>query len=176
MTTDSINEETRIGDERLNDQMAEIISGSIAELAVIGNRVVSLQKSASVADAVAAMIEHRVGAVLVVENETLVGLFSERDVLTRVVAQGRTPAETPLSEVMTENPQSLTFDEEIVFALNRMTVGGFRHIPIVDGARVPQAMLSMRDVVQHIVSFYPNEVFNLPCTPDGNISRQREGA
>lgn len=176
MTSDSINEEARIGDERLLEQAAEIIQGCIGELTGTGQHVVALDASATVCDAVRSMIENRVGVVLIVDGERLAGLFSERDVLTRVIAHHLNPVETPVTDVMTESPECLSADAEIVYALNRMTVGGFRHIPIVDNEGRPQAVLSMRDVVQHIVSFYPNEIFNLPANPDANISRQREGA
>ena len=162
MSTDGVEEEERIAIERLADQCAEIIGGPIRRLAGLSNRVVALDRAASVADAVTAMINNRVGAVLIVDNGKLYGLFSERDVLTRVVAAGRIPAETPIVEVMTSDPECLNFDDEIVYALNRMTVGGFRHIPLLDAEGNPSGVVSMRDVVEHIVSFFSTEVFNLP--------------
>jgi CBS domain-containing protein len=176
MASDGIHEESKIGDERLNEQVADIINGHVRDVVAHDCEIVSLESTATVADAVAAMIENRVGVVLIVEDDRIMGLFSERDVLTRVVSASLPPAETPVSSVMTPHPHSLTIDAEIVFALNRMAVGGFRHIPIVDGDDRPVAMLSMRDIVRHIVSFFPSEVFNLPESHHGNISKQREGA
>ena len=79
------------------------------------------------------------------------------------------PAETPIVDVMTPDPECLCFDDEIVFALNKMTVGGFRHVPILDEDGVPTAVVSMRDVVDHIVSYYSDEVFNLPATPGARV-------
>ena len=142
----------------------------------MNERVVALHRSATVADAVNAMIQNRMGALLSVEDGKLYGMFSERDVLTRVVAQGRVPSETPITDVMTPDPECLTFDDEIVFALNKMIVGGFRHIPILDRNGTAIAVVSMRDVVAHIVSYYPDEVFNLPPDPAAGRTRQREGA
>ncbi|PYQ20449.1 MAG: CBS domain-containing protein, partial [Acidobacteria bacterium] len=71
----------------------------------------------------------------------------------------------PVSEVMTPDPDSLGPDDGVAFALNRMIVGGFRHIPIVDDEGEPVAMLSQRDVVAFIVSRMPKRILNLPPDP-----------
>ena len=131
MSSDIINEEERVADEQ-QAEAVEIVRGTIRELCGLNERVVALYRSATVADAVNAMIQNRMGALLIVEDGKLYGMFSERDVLTRVVAQGRVPAETPITDVMTPDPECLSFDDEIVFALNKMIVGGFRHFPILD--------------------------------------------
>ncbi|MCP4783643.1 MAG: CBS domain-containing protein [Fuerstiella sp.] len=176
MSSDGIEEEERIANERLNDPDAEFIHGSIRELSGLHDTIVALDRSATVGDAVQTMIQNRLGVILIVEDNKLIGLFSERDVLTRVVAQERVPAVTPIVDVMTPDPECLHFDDEIVFALNKMTVGGFRHVPILDDDGAPIAVVSMRDVVDHIVSYYSNEVFNIPATPDARVSSRREGA
>ncbi len=176
MSSDGIEEEERIANERLNDPDAEFIHGSIRELSGLHDTIVALDRSATVGDAVQTMIQNRLGVILIVEDNKLIGLFSERDVLTRVVAQERVPAVTPIVDVMTPDLECLHFDDEIVFALNKMTVGGFRHVPILDDDGAPIAVVSMRDVVDHIVSYYSNEVFNIPATPDARVSSRREGA
>jgi CBS domain-containing protein len=175
MSSDIINEEERVARAQ-QVEAAEIIRGTIRELCGLNERVIALDRSATVADAVNAMIQNRTGALLIVEDGTLCGMFSERDVLTRVVAQIREPAETPITEVMTPDPECLSLDDEIVFALNKMIVGGFRHIPILDKNGTAITVVSMRDVVAHIVSYYPGEVFNLPSDPAAGLTRQREGA
>jgi CBS domain-containing protein len=76
---------------------------------------------------------------------------------------------------MTPDPECLSYEHEIVFALNKMTVGGFRHVPILNDDGVPVAVLSMRHLVEHIVSYYSDEVYNLPPAEDGFTS-SREGA
>ena len=175
MSSDNIEEEERIADEQ-HAQAIQIIHGTIRDLSGLKRNVVSLEPSASVEDAVNAMIEHRMGSVLIVEDGKLQGLFSERDVLTRIVAQGRVPAETPISEVMTSDLECLSFDDEIVFALNKMTVGGYRHIPILDKDGTATAVISMRDVVEYIVSYCSSEVYNLPSDPADVFTSKREGA
>lgn len=111
------------------------------------------------------MLSNRVGCVVVVDQEKLVGLFTERDLLCKVVPAGIEIAETPVSEVMTRQPETLPVDSPLVFALQRMTVGGYRHVPLVDGNGKAVAVISMRDIVQHIVSLYPDQVLNLPDQP-----------
>jgi len=175
VSNDSIDDEDQVANEQ-QTRIPEVIRGTIREIYGLDERVGGLSRLDTVADAVNTMIQNRVGALLIVDDGKLLGMFSERDVLTRVVAQGRVPEETPIADVMTPAPECLSFDDDVVFALNKMTVGGFRHIPILDKNGVPSAVVSMRDVVAHIVSYYPREVFNLPSDPDAGFSGEREGA
>jgi len=110
------------------------------------------------------MLERGLGAVLVQRDGRTVGIFTERDVLRRVVSCA-VAQDQPVSEVMTPDPDSLGPDDGVAFALNRMIVGGFRHIPIVDDEGEPVAMLSQRDVVAFIVSRMPKRILNLPPDP-----------
>jgi len=137
---------------------------------------VCVSPSTSIADAVAAMNESRTGCVLVTEAERLVGVFTERDVLTKIVARPVDITATPVSQVMTPDPECLTLDDGISFALNMMSVGGFRHIPLIDTAGRPTGVVAMRDIVDFIVDLFPSEVLNLPPSPAHGIAREREGA
>ena len=180
MSIDGIEEEERIAQERItraqaDEQTSAVIGGSIQELG-LSREIASISPSATVADAVRTMIENRLGAVLIVDDDKLLGMFTERDVLTRVVAKGLSNNDTLITDVMTCDPECLSCEDEIVFALNKMTVGGFRHVPILDDDGIPAAVLSMRDVVEHIVSFYSDEVFNLPGRPGDGRPSCREGA
>lgn len=98
----------------------------------------------SVLSACRLMLERRVGSVLVVEAGKLSGVFTERDLLNRVVPMELPPAETPLSAVMTKDPVAVGVDEPVgrVFAL--LSEGRFRHIPIVEDGR-PVGMVSLTD-------------------------------
>ena len=84
-------------------------------------------------DAIQAMNDHGVGYVLVMREGAMVGIFTERDVLKRVVGK-LDPAVTSIDEVMTPRPESLPRSALIAFAINRMSVEGYRHIPLVDEA------------------------------------------
>ncbi|NQV28442.1 MAG: CBS domain-containing protein [Rhodopirellula sp.] len=138
--------------------------------------VVCLPSTAKVREAIHSMTEKRVGIILIVDDGVLTGVFSERDVLIKVAGSGIDIDETPVAELMTQNPQALRPHDELVYALNQMSVGGYRHVPIVDGNRHPVAVVSMRDIVEYIVSLYPDEVLKLPPSPDQSITQTREGA
>lgn len=137
---------------------------------------VCVDPDASVRYAIDAMNEHRTGCVLVAEDDRLVGIFTERDVLTRIVPETTDIDTTRVSEVMTADPECLTLDDGIAYALNMMSVGGFRHIPLVDAERSPTGIVAMRDIVDFIVDLFPKEVLNLPPSPAHGIAREREGA
>jgi CBS domain-containing protein len=94
------------------------------------------------------MMENNVGAVPVLRNGDLTGILSERDIMNRVVAVGRTPGTTAVSEVMTANPRAVAADESIEECLFIMREFGFRHLPIVDGKEL-KGLVSLRDVLMH---------------------------
>jgi CBS domain-containing protein len=127
---------------------------------------VCVPESASVLDAVRLMQERRIGAVAVVDRTgRLAGIFTERDVLTKVAGKPGDPARTPVSQQMTRSPVALRETAEIGFALNKMCLGGYRHIPLVDVGGKPIGILSMRDVAHFLVEFFPEDVVNLPPAP-----------
>jgi CBS domain-containing protein len=92
------------------------------------------------------MKDQRVGALLVVEQGRLAGIFTERDAVFRVIAEKRDPAQTPLKDVMTASPRTVSPDSPFGHALHLMYEGGFRHVPVVDGGR-PVGMVSARDAL-----------------------------
>jgi CBS domain-containing protein len=122
---------------------------------VVGQRrsdeLIVVAASATVADAVKVMAEREVGAVLVMTEDGLVaGIFSERDLLVRVVSARRDPASTPLSLVMTRDVRFVSPGTTTEAALSLMHVLGFRHLLVIDGARV-YGLVSMRDLVYQMV-------------------------
>jgi CBS domain-containing protein len=100
----------------------------------------------TVAAASRLMKHKRVGAILVVEEGRLAGIFTERDALFRVIAEGRSPEMTTLAEVMTENPRTIAPDRPFGHALHLMYEGEFRHVPVVENGR-PLGMVSARDAL-----------------------------
>jgi CBS domain-containing protein len=95
--------------------------------------LVTAAPDTSVAEAARRMRQHKVGAILVLEDDRLAGIFTERDALFRVVACGRDPAAVPLREVMTREPQTVSPEETFGYALLVMSEHGFRHLPVVEG-------------------------------------------
>jgi CBS domain-containing protein len=119
----------------------------------------------SVADAVAALRMGNVGCLLVTDRGRVVGVFTERDLLTRVLARDR-PLETPMRAVMTPDPVTVGPRDSVRTAVRRMQKGGYRHLPVVDEAGRPVGILSAGRVVGYLVEHFPALVFNQP--PDGN--------
>jgi len=111
-------------------------------------KIFSVESSRTILEAARYMMEHNVGAVPVLRNGDLVGIVSERDIMNRVVAVGRTPGTTAVSEVMTANPRAVPADESIEDCLFIMREFGFRHLPIVDGKEL-KGLVSLRDVLMH---------------------------
>lgn len=136
--------------------------------------------NASVSDAMRAMQREHTGCVLLTGDGTarmpLLGIFTERDVLLRIIDRGRNPASLPLSEVMTAEPESVLDDAPLAWVLNRMAVGGYRHVPVVDAAGRPTLVVSVRDVVEFLVDAFPREVLNLPGRYGPPRAPTREGA
>jgi len=129
--------------------------------------------TSSVADAVRNMNDHHTGCVLVEKDGKLIGIFTERDVLTKDFFRADSHT-VPVESVMTPNPETLEPEDSIAFALNKMSVGGYRHIPIVDGAK-PVGVLSVRDVVDFLVDLFPSDVLNLPPSPKNAITDSIDG-
>ena len=100
----------------------------------------------TVAAASRLMKEKCVGAILVIDEGRLAGIFTERDALFRVIAEGRAPERTTLAEVMTANPRTIAPDRPFGHALHLMYEGEFRHVPVVEDGR-PLGMVSARDAL-----------------------------
>jgi len=135
-----------------------------------------VEPQSSVLEAVVLMQERNVGCVLVVRAAKLKGIFTERDLLTGVVGKGVDPAKMPIRKLMTPNPEWLRITDPIAHALNKMSIGGYRHVPIVDKALVPVGLISVGEIVTFLVRFFPKSVLNLPTLPRGNYAQEREGA
>ena len=177
MNDDIILEEEAIADERAAEAArvgAMILHQPIRALATV-QAAVCVPPSASVRLAVARMNQHSSGCVLVEDHGRLVGIFTERDVLTKIVGSKIDIDRTSVESVMTRDPEALRLDDRVTYALNKMSVGGFRHIPLVDEQGHPVGMVSMRNVVDYMVDLFRTEVLNLPPQPH-HFARAREGA
>ncbi len=128
----------------------------------------------SVAEAVRLMRQQRVGCLLVCNGDTLLGIFTERDLMRRVLAQGR-PLTLPVSACMTPNPVTVSPTAPISAAVRLMEEGGYRHLPVVGPDGKPVGVLSVKRIVHYLVEHYPTAVYNLPPVSDA-YPNQPEGA
>ena len=111
----------------------------------------------SVLETVRVMVEHNIGAVPVVHHGKLVGIFSERDLMKRVVAQGCDPRRTCLAEVMTDEPLTVNINDELDSCRALMQQNSFRHLPVChDGQLV--GIVSLRDILLHDLDEKGDEV------------------
>ena len=120
-------------------------------MAIVSRFVVTVSRTATVMDAIHAMAGSKVGSVVVVDGDALEGIFSERDVMLRIVGEGRDPKTTLVEEVMTSPVQTIpkrTTGEE---ALRIMIQNHIRHLPVIDEKGQVQAMVSMRSLLEEQV-------------------------
>jgi CBS domain-containing protein len=166
-------------DERAGSRFDESLLA--APISVLSRRIpMVFSERDSVEAAVRAMQREHRGVVLISEDGTrqskLIGIFTERDVLLRIVGRGRHPGGISLREVMIKDPESLPRTAPVAWVLNKMSVGGFRHVPIVDDRDRPVFVVSMRDVVEYLVDAFPTEILNLPPEFGPERYRTRDGA
>jgi CBS domain-containing protein len=139
------------------------------------SKPISVGMDVTVARAVELMRKKLVSAVMVVDRKKkLVGIFTERDFLEKALAV-RGLARMPVRKVMRKAPETLRPKDSVAYALNKMAVGRFRHVPLVDDEGVPQGMVSARDVIDFICELCPEEILNLPPEPQMAIPKTVDG-
>jgi CBS domain-containing protein len=125
------------------------VEHTIVPHAIHGQDLVTFARDAMVRDVVHQMAARRIGAVLIVEQEKLLGIFTERDALFRVLAKDLDPATTPLGDVMTANPVTVKSSDAVTHALDLMNKRGFRHLPVVDNDSIV-GVVSIRDLYRSV--------------------------
>lgn len=128
---------------------------------VRSQRIVTVLRTATIRTAAHMMKEYRIGALPVIDGDRLVGIFTERDALFRVLAGGLDPDRTTVDEVMTREPTTIGPEDTIVRALHLMHDGGFRHIPVVEEDGRPVGMVSIRDAVGPELARFEHEVHDM---------------
>src|SRR5262245_27777493 len=113
-------------------------------LARLGKMPPQVPPRVSVAEAVRTMVEHRVGAIVVMEAGGVLGVFTERDLMTRVVAPGKDPGTTPIGEVMTRNVYKVPDETSVAAAATLMRTNHIRHLPVIDDHGKLVAMVALR--------------------------------
>jgi len=116
-----------------------------------GSQVWSIQPGASVYEALERMAERDIGALLVMDGDSLEGIFSERDYARKIVLHGKSSADTPVSEVMTSQVVCIGPDHRIENCMALMTEKHIRHLPVLEGGKVV-GVVSIGDVVKEVIA------------------------
>lgn len=118
-------------------------------------------------DVIAAMNEMGRGATIILDHDgRIAGIFTERDLMLRVDHGVDGWQQQPVREYMTKDPVTISADQSVATALRRMNEGTFRHLPVTDGEGKLSSILSIRDILSHLVEFFPQEFLNLPPDPE----------
>jgi CBS domain-containing protein len=136
---------------------------TIVPHAIHGQDPVTLARDIKVREAVQLMAKRRIGAVMVVEDGKLLGIFTERDAMVRIVAESRDPDATTLGEAMTADPQTIQASDSVVMALEMMNQRGFRHLPVVEGDRLV-GIVSIRDLYRTVKEQMDDDILLLAET------------
>ena len=132
--------------------------GTAVERSLIDDRVDVLKPKAPIVVAgdkpvgqvLKLMVDKGIGCVIIVDGETPLGIFSERDALMRLNTDYAAMADQPVSNVMTSPPQTLVSDAKIAFATHRMDLGGYRHLPVLGPAEELVGIISVRDILRYL--------------------------
>ena len=126
---------------------ADLLRDRVGDLPV--HEPIVLESDATVGEALTKMVEKGVGCVLIVVDNQLAGIFSERDALMKLGSEGSELHDQPLLRYLTPNPATISADDKIAFALHKMDLGGYRHLPVLDGDR-PVSLISIRDILRYL--------------------------
>lgn len=161
MTDEEINIAIRLADEKeFGALSSSFLSKSIG---VLNPRSpLCVNEDTLMTDVIALLQKHSIGSVLVTHaGGKLAGIFTERDCLTKVIGKNLDQGNTKIRDVMTPNPETQALDGTIAFALNLMSLGGFRHIPIVDQDNLPIGIISVKDVVDYLVHSVNSDLLDM---------------
>ena len=111
---------------------------------------ITVAPTTPIREVIQTLVDNRIGCLIVEEDGHAVGIFSERDALLKLGTDAAELGDRPVSEFMTKNPQSLDDNAKIAFAVQRMDLGGYRHIPIVDENTDLEGIISVRDILRYL--------------------------
>jgi len=116
---------------------------------LLPRKPIVVEPSLSIREVLQLLVERSIGCVLVVDDGRLAGIFTERDAIVRVGAALHEVGEFPVGDFMTPNPETIESDAQIAYALQKMDVGGYRHLPVMAGERIV-GVVSIRDILQYL--------------------------
>ena len=119
--------------------------------------------------------QEKQNCLLITENNKLKGILTERDILLKVTGKGFDLDLVTVDEFMTEDPEYLSPEDPLAYALNKMHIGGFRHVPIVDDLMKPVGLISISNIISTIADYFSMEIINLPPLDRIVDSKMQEG-
>ena len=152
--------------------LADLLKDRVRELN--SSPVVQVAPTDSIEATIRAMRDRRSGCALVTEGGRLRGIFTERDILTRVLTKDVAATE-PITSVMTPDPVTVRPDDSVAEVVRRLHAGGHRNLPVVDGQGGLVTVVSVKAVVCYLVERFPRAIYSLPPDP-AQIQTAREGA
>ncbi len=174
MLEEEVQEELKIMVERGRSAVdQETFRRPISELC--RRTITAVDENARIGPTVRLMQEKTIGAVAITRGGKLSGILTERDVFRKVLSRWAQFEDLPVTEIMTANPTFLQKNDSIVFLMNKMYTGGFRHVPIVDEKGVPLHMVAVRDVFHFFFEHFPPELINVPSEPFRGVSQEYGG-
>ena len=119
--------------------------------------------------------QEKQNCLLITDNNKLKGILTERDILLKVTGKGFDLDLVTVDEFMTEDPEYLSPEDPLAYALNKMHVGGFRHVPIVNDLMKPVGLISISNIISTIADYFSMEIINLPPLERIVDSKMQEG-
>ena len=167
--------------EQMDGENAALKAWSAQEIQVslkdLMRTIVTIDINCSVNEAIDLLLANNIGAAPVIEDGYLRGIFSERDVLNKILNKQVGDLDCiSVKQFMIADPQTAVPEESLNAAILYMARGNYRHVPIVDSENRPIGMVSIRDVISYLVEEFSQEVLALPPRPVRDAMKAREGA
>ena len=137
-------------------------------------KFIVLNEQATLREAIDNIQKYHIGCILLENDNKITGIFTERDIVQKIVGKRHNLEKECVADYMTKSPDVLHLKDPIAFALNKMIAGGYRHIPIVDKMEKPIGVIAMDNIINHLGDCFFDDIINLPPTPLRN-QKQREG-
>ena len=174
-----VEEELAIMDEKTPDEPSKTLSPHEIHVPLhsLMHPPVTIDIGGSTQEAIDRMLDSKVGAILIVSDGVLKGIFGERDVLLKILNKPVGDlTQVSIEQFMKADPQTAQVADSLDTAILYMAKGGYRHIPIVNEQNQPVGIVSIRHIISYLVEHFPQEVLTLPPKPDNDAMQAREGA
>lgn len=173
---DTINEDLSIMNERMAPSKVLDAKTFMEPIRNINpSTPVTIDIDDSLQDALMFMQMKQFGCVLITQGNELAGILTERDIIAKAIGQNDDMNSMKIKDIMTPNPESFHEEDPIAYVMRAMTIGGYRHVPIIDMQNRPVGVVSVKDIIRFIVEHFAEEVMNLPPKPV-RTAVAREGA